>query len=106
MPGACTYCHGGTSRPLLPDGTFPDTIAALRAMGQLVPGDSYAKLQLLELDTFEYWPDSPYTRAEQEAGLKLINTIIYCTYPNPAMTPVPGEAGLSRTREALCLPMI
>jgi mono/diheme cytochrome c family protein len=69
MPGICVTCHGGKTPPLELDGTFPDE------------GNTNSKLQLLEVDTFEYGTGSGLTRADQEAELKELNTVVYCTYP-------------------------
>ncbi len=81
MPGACVYCHGGTERPLRADGTFRDNTLNGSA-GNGINGDTNAKLQLLEVPSFEFWDESPYTKAEQEVPIKQVNEAIYCTYPN------------------------
>lgn len=81
MPGACVYCHGGTLRPLRADGTFRDnTLDGMAGNG--LNGDVNAKLQLLEVPSFEYGDYSPFTKAEQEPLIKKVNMAIYCTYPN------------------------
>jgi len=81
MPGACVYCHGGTLRPLREDGSFRDN--SLDGMaGNGIDGDTNAKLQLMEVPSFEYGDYSPYTRADQEPIIKQANMAIYCTYPN------------------------
>jgi len=70
VPGICVSCHGGNTLPLLADGvTFPNN------------GDTKSRLQLLELDTFEYGTGSGFSRASQEADFKTLNTAIYCSYP-------------------------
>jgi len=81
MPGACVYCHGGTERPLRADGTFRDNTLN-GAAGNGINGDVNAKLQLLEVPSFEYGDTSPFTKAEQEPIIKEVNLAIYCTYPN------------------------
>ena len=81
MPGACVYCHGGTQRPLRADGTYRDNTLNGTA-GNGINGDVNAKLQLLEVPSFEYGDTSPYTKAEQEPIIKAVNLAIYCTYPN------------------------
>jgi len=81
MPGACVYCHGGTLRPLRADGTFRDNTLDGFA-GNSINGDSNAKLQLLEVPSFEYGEFSPFSKAEQEPIIKQVNMAIYCTYPN------------------------
>ena len=81
MPGACVYCHGGTLRPLRTDGTFRDNTLN-GAAGNGLNGDANAKLQLLEVPSFEYGDTSPFTKAEQEPIIKQVNMAIYCSYPN------------------------
>jgi len=81
MPGACVYCHGGTLRPLRADGSFRDNTLNGSA-GNGLNGDVNAKLQLLEVPSFEYGDFSPYTRADQEPIIKQVNMAIYCSYPN------------------------
>ena len=81
MPGACVYCHGGTLRPLASDGSFRDNNIDGTA-GNGISGDVNAKLQLLEVPSFEYGNKSPHTRSEQEPIIKQVNMAIYCTYPN------------------------
>lgn len=81
MPGACVYCHGGTLRPLREDGTFRDN-SLNGTGGNGINGDTNAKLQLMEVPSFEYGDYSPYTKAEQEPIIKQANMAIYCTYPN------------------------
>jgi hypothetical protein len=89
MPNACVYCHGGTVRPLRPDGSFRDNTLD-GTSGNGLNGDVNAKLQLLEVPSFEYWAASPYTKAEEEVPIKQVNEAVYCTYPNlpPAAIPV------------------
>ncbi len=81
MPGACVYCHGGTLNPLRADGSFRDNTLD-GSTGNGIDGDANAKLQLLEVPSFEYGNFSPFTKAEQEPIIKQVNMAIYCTYPN------------------------
>lgn len=81
MPGACVYCHGGTLMPLRADGTFRDNTLNGSA-GNGLNGDVNAKLQLLEVPSFEYGNSSPYAKADQEPIIKQVNMAIYCSYPN------------------------
>ena len=91
MPNACAYCHGGTQRPLRADGSFRDnTLDGFSGNGyqgdgiatNALNGDVNAKLQLLEVPSFEFWEQTPYTKAEQEPLIKQVNLAVYCTYPN------------------------
>ncbi len=85
MPGACAYCHGGTLLPLRADGTFRDNVFDSRHGGNAgngINGDVNAKLQFLDVPSFEYGEHSPFTRAEQEPLIKQMNMAIYCSYPN------------------------
>lgn len=75
MPGPCIVCHGGRADALLPapvngnpDSRFPRS------------GDTLAHLQPLDVGTFGYWNASPWTRAEVEPGLKIINQAVYDSY--------------------------
>ncbi len=74
MPGPCISCHGGKSRPLLPDGTFPAPIPGG------VPGDVQAHFQALEVHTFGFSDVAGYTRPELEAGLRFINQGVMESY--------------------------
>lgn len=77
MPMICVQCHGGRLLPLNPDGTFP----RLRTNDNLgVPGGVEAKLQALEVDTFEFPDSGPFTRAKQEEKLRRINESVYDSY--------------------------
>lgn len=69
MPGICISCHGGRVDPLNADGSFSNA------------GNTRARLQPLNVGTFEFSPDPGYTRADQEANLKTINQFVLCTYP-------------------------
>ncbi len=82
MPGTCIICHGGTSRPLLTDGTYAS--AALPGAGVIEiaqrVGDTNAKLQPLEVDTLEFSDQPGFTLNDQETKLKQFNQIIYRTF--------------------------
>jgi hypothetical protein len=69
MPGICISCHGGRGDPLNADGSFPNG------------GNAHARLQPLNVGTFEFSSLPGYTRADQEANLKTINQFVLCTYP-------------------------
>ncbi len=74
MPGPCISCHGGKSRPLLPDGTLPPPIPGG------VPGDLQAQLQPIEVNTLGFSEEPGYTRADLEAGLRFINQAVLDSY--------------------------
>ncbi|MGB5395559.1 MAG: hypothetical protein WBN96_00280, partial [Gammaproteobacteria bacterium] len=104
MPNACVYCHGGTLRPLRADGSFRDNALdgysgdgydGDMIAGNGINGDVNAKLQLLEVPSFEFWEPGKgnggsngngnlgqYTKANQEPLIKQVNQAIYCSYPN------------------------
>lgn len=90
MPMICVQCHGGRLLPLNPDGTFP----RLRTDDNLgVPGGVEAKLQALEVDTFDFPDSGPFTRARQEEKLRKINESVYDSYTDPARMGDYGESG-------------
>jgi hypothetical protein len=93
MPNACVYCHGGTLRPLRADGSFRDNTLNGTA-GNGINGDTNAKLQLLEVPSFEFWEDAngslaQYTKSNQEPVIKQVNQAVYCTYPNLPAAAIP-----------------
>jgi len=93
MPGPCISCHGGRADPLTPaDGTglprFP--LIAHSPTGQR--GDVLARMHPLEPDHFDFSTAPGFTRAAQEANIKIINRMVLCTYPIPAATGFPEDA--------------
>jgi cytochrome c553 len=84
MPGVCIGCHGGRGDPL----TAPDTsgIQLFPLVGDPssasgVRGDVKGKLHFLEPDTFSFSSLAGFTRPDQEANIKTLNTWILSTYP-------------------------
>ena len=76
MPMPCIYCHGGRGLALDERGEFyahPQTA---------IKGGTNAKLQTLDVDSFEFADSGPFTRSAQEALLKQLNLAVYCTYPD------------------------
>jgi hypothetical protein len=76
MPGICISCHGGRAYPLTPangsrtgNALFPviDFTASKKR------GDVEAHLQPFNVDSFGFSSVPGYTRADQEAKLKIIN---------------------------------
>jgi hypothetical protein len=85
MPVPCISCHGGKGLPLTAAGAFPVIAAFPRA-------DTLAHMQPLNVDTLDFWDQSPWTRADQEASLKAINKVVLCTYPLPGAVAGPEDA--------------
>ncbi len=74
MPTPCISCHGGKTKPLLPDGTLaPPYPSGLK-------GDTEAKLQAIEIDSLGFPNPGDAIPAEQEEGLAFINQAIYDSY--------------------------
>ena len=84
MPGPCIVCHGGSAYPLLSDGTFPSAALPGASNPELRVGDVNARMQPLEVDTFEFSDVAGYSRAEQEAKLHQLNKMVYETFPQVA----------------------
>lgn len=92
MPGICISCHGGRGDPLTP----PDPVTG-KPLFPLVMnsvsqqrGDTQARLHPLIPDHLDFSSTSPYTRAEQEAAIKVMNMMVLCTYPRPSTVPATG----------------
>lgn len=81
MPGPCITCHGGRADPLTPAGTFP----LVQNAKSLTRGDVQGHMHPLEPDSFEYSTKPGFTRADQEAALKILNTWILQSYPLPCV---------------------
>ena len=76
MPGICINCHGGRADPLTPQSTF----ALVENSLSRKRGDVQAKLQAFNVDSFD-WSTAPgFTRADQEAVLKIFNQWVLCSY--------------------------
>jgi len=84
MPQPCISCHGGILRPLDRFGRFV-AIHANDPEAQI--GDTKARMQAFEVDTFEFSDAAPYRRSDQEEGLRQMNAAIFCTYPGSAGHP-------------------
>lgn len=81
MPIPCITCHGGSANPLLPNGDFPSAALPDEANPELRIGDTDAKLQPLEVDSFEFSDQPGFTRAQQESNLRALNRLVYNTFP-------------------------
>lgn len=84
MPQPCISCHGGKLRPLDRDGAFV-AMHAEDPANQI--GDTKARMQAFEVDTFDFSDQAPYRRVDQEDLLRQMNEAIYCTYPGSAGHP-------------------
>ncbi len=88
MPTVCITCHGGRADPLVKNIVQDPT-------GQLVfprQGNTWARMQGLDVDALIFSLRPGYTRAEQEAGLRTINQLVLCTYPLSAASTLTEDA--------------
>jgi len=86
MPQPCISCHGGKLRPLDRFGRFVAMHANDRHNLALVPpisdiGNTKARMQAFEVDSFEFSEEVGHRRKDVEEGLRKLNNAIYCTYP-------------------------
>ena len=90
MPQPCISCHGGKLRPL-------DRFGRMVAMHAEDPvaqiGDTKARLQAFEVDTFEFSDQSGKTQDDFEDGIRQLNAAVYCTYPGSAGHPACDDHG-------------
>lgn len=93
MPGPCISCHGGRGDALTPpgaDGNPQFNLVRNAVSGQR--GDVTGRLHPFEADAFDFSATrAGFTRAEQEAKIKKINSWILCTYPLPAPSAFPED---------------
>lgn len=82
MPGPCVLCHGATLYPLLTDGSLPSAALPNATNPELRIGDVNARMQPLEVDTFEFSDIPGYSRADQEEKLRQLNEMVYETFGN------------------------
>ena len=93
MPGPCIACHGGRADALTPPNASGEPLFnLLQNTVSHTRGDMLGQLPPLEVDTLEFSTTPGYTRAEQEAALKTMNTMILCSYPLPAPSAFPEDA--------------
>jgi len=82
MPGPCISCHGGRADALTPPGAGGLPLFALvQNTASVHRGDAQARMQPFDVDTFAFSSTPGFTRADQEAALKLMNTWVLGTYP-------------------------
>jgi mono/diheme cytochrome c family protein len=83
MPGVCINCHGGRTDPLQLDAAdnwvFPRK------------GNTWARMQGIDVDALRFSDKPGFTRADQEAALKTINQIVLCTYSYNRFLPAPAN---------------
>jgi len=87
MPQPCISCHGGKLRPLDRFGRFvamhandQHDLAAFPAPISDI-GNTKARMQAFEVDSFEFSEEIGHRRKDVEEGLRKLNNAIYCTYP-------------------------
>ncbi len=90
MPQPCISCHGGK---ILPLDRFGRLVAAHANDPLEQIGDTKARLQAFEVDTFEFSDRPGFTRADIEEGLRKLNSAVFCTYPGSAGHPACDEFG-------------
>ncbi len=83
MPSPCISCHGGRADPLTPAVNGSPLFPFVANMPSMARGDVQARMQPLEVDTFDFNSAFGLTRASQEAAFKTINKFILCSYPEP-----------------------
>ncbi|MEO8384628.1 MAG: hypothetical protein ABI583_05265, partial [Betaproteobacteria bacterium] len=93
MPGPCISCHGGRGDALTaPDASGKRLFNLVQNSVSLARGDVEARMHPLEPDVFDYSTSAGFTRADQEAKMKIINKMVLCTYPIVAPSPFPEDA--------------
>jgi len=93
MPGMCISCHGGRGDPLTPPDAQGKRHFPIVANGvSQARGDVQAHLHPFEVDALAFSDTPGWTRAEQEASIKKINTWILCSYPKTAADTYPEDA--------------
>ena len=88
MPQPCITCQGGQLQPLDRFDSFV-AVHASDPVGQI--GDTKARLQAFEVNTFEFSDKPGHTEIEAQESLRKLNEAIYCSYPGSA-----GHAACTR----------
>jgi len=68
MPGMCQVCHGATLLPLNSDGSF--NLLTLKS----------AKLNQLEVDSFEFMASGEFSKLQQQSAIKSLNQTIHNSF--------------------------
>lgn len=93
MPGPCISCHGGRGDALMPaDATGKQKFNLVQNGVSLARGDVQGHMHPFEPDAFGFSSAAGFTREDQEAGMKKINSWILCTYPLSAASTAPEDA--------------
>ena len=94
MPGPCISCHGGRGDALTPpDSTGKPRFNLVQNGVSQHRGDVQARMHPFEPDVFDFSATrAGFSRPEQEAAIKTINSWILCTYPIPAPSTAPEDA--------------
>lgn len=74
MPGPCIACHGGMSRPLLPNGNLPAPIPGG------IPGDTQSQMQVVEVSTVTFSDVPDWTCEDIIGGIHFVNQGVLSTY--------------------------
>ena len=81
MPQPCISCHGGQLQPLDRLGRF----VAMHASDPVAQiGDTKARLQAFEVNTFEFSDKVGHTEVIAQEKIRKLNEAIYCSYPGSA----------------------
>lgn len=96
LPGVCTSCHGGRADGLTHDAQLPLLQGGTTTTPLPPNGDVRSRLHPFEVDVLAFSAKPGYTRADQEALLKTLNTWVLCTYPYV------GPAAIARPAEDQC----
>jgi mono/diheme cytochrome c family protein len=94
MPGPCITCHGGRGDPLTPPSaaTGKPLFNLVQNSASGARGDVQGRVQAFDVDSFDFSATAGYTRAEQEATLKLMNQWVLCSYPLASASAFPEDA--------------
>lgn len=92
MPGPCITCHGGRGDALTPpDATGKPRFNLVRNATSGTRGDVTGRLHPFEADAFDFSTRDGFTRAQQEAAIKKVNSWILCSYPLAAPSAFPED---------------